>query len=228
MVKKREKPNYKRHLIILTLTVVVFFIGTFIGNQLDSSRLDDLNVKFEDETIHLQQIITGEKFISYLISSDKLDEKGCEVVEDLYLSNINLLGKTRDRLEQYTKEAENPEEFLRIRKSFTEQQINFWILANKIQKSCDSGFNTILYFYSNTGNCESCDNQGIYLSYVKKKLQEDVFIFAMNLDVDTSARMLRDFYNVSSEDFPTLIINEKKYGYSTKDEIFEALNVSVE
>ena len=40
------------------------------------------------------------------------------------------------------------EDFEMVKKSFTEQQINFWILANKIQKSCDSDFKTILYFYT--------------------------------------------------------------------------------
>ena len=229
MVNKREKPNYKRHLIILSLTIFVFLIGTFIGSQMDDVRINDLSVRFEEDNNHLQQVITGEKFISYLIDNDELNNNSCAMIEDLYWFNIDLLGQTREKLELYTKESDyRKEDFMAIRKSFTEQQINFWILANKVQKSCDSSFKTILYFYSNEANCENCNDQGIYLSYVKKKMTDDLFVFAMNLDLDTSATMLKKYYGVDDNEYPTLIINDKKYGFLTKDEIFEALNVSVE
>jgi len=211
------------------LTIFVFLIGTFIGSQMDDARLNDLSSRFDKENNHLQQVITGEKFISYLIENDELNNDSCSIIEDLYWVNIDLLGETREKLELYTKQADyNEVEFDSLKKSFTEQQINFWILANRIQKSCDSDFKTILYFYSNEVNCENCDDQGVYLSYVKKKMTDDLFVFAMNLDLDTSASMLKKYYKVEDSDYPTLIINDKKYGFLTKDEIFEALNVSVE
>jgi len=81
--------------------------------------------------------------------------------------------------------------------------------------------------YEQKGNeekCPECNDQGIYLDYVKKVLQDDILIFVFDRENGGSpVELIAQSYNISSNNLPGIIIQEESYGFISSDEIFDVL-----
>jgi len=88
-------------------------------------------------------------------------------------------------------------------------EVKHMIFAEKINKECGTNYTTILYFYSDKGDCNTCKAQGIVLTNIKKT-NPDTMIYSFDINSDFSLiSTLKELYQIKTA--PTLIINGKLY-----------------
>ncbi len=224
----RKKINYIRHFGVLLLTIMIFVVGIFIGGSVEQLRVENLYTQLQEQDLAYQNIITQSNYIDYIISQKDMGINiSCESIEGSYFSSIATLDESRLKLENYINSGKvKEEEFYRLKEHYANTQIDYWILANKISNLCDNNLNTILFFYSEDKKCPECEDQGLHLSYVKQKLNDDVLIFALDVEKDGPTKLLAQKYEAKVYNSPTLVINDKTFNYLTNEEIFKILNVS--
>jgi len=221
----REKLNFLRHASILVLTIIIFTIGVFIGNNVEQMRVNQLYTDLQEQDLMYQNIVTESTYLDYLIS---LKEQGgnidCNAIKGNYYTSIINLDDSRLKLEAYINNAKvKEEEYQRLKDHYANLQINYWILANRIDNVCSGNMNPILYFYDEKKKCPACEDEGTHLSYVKAKLTDNVLIFSLDVQKEGAIKLLSQRYGVKEREMPVLVIDEKVYGFSTNNEIFAIL-----
>lgn len=225
----RTKLNKLRHLTIFFLTIIIFTIGVLIGGNVEQLRVQNLYTQLQEQDLNYQNLITESKFIDYQISlKTEKNNISCKSILDSYYISIQNLDDSRIKLENYINTGSvKEEEFQRLKEHYSNIQINYWMLANKIKNICYlQDLNIVLFFYEDKISCPSCEDQGVHLTYVKQKLQEKFLVFSLDAQKEGPIKLLKQKYNIDYSEKPVLIINEKSYGFLTNKEIFNILNIS--
>lgn len=223
----REKINRLRHLGVLFLTLLVFFLGVFIAGSIEDLRVESLYNELQEQDLEYQNVVTESAYIDFLISQKEqgIRNTSCGTLEKAYFSSIDNLDESRKKLESYlgTVSSSNEDEFARLQGHYANTQINYLMLAQRISNLCREKINTIIYFYADDEICPSCEDQGVYLTYIKQRLQDNVLIFSFDIMKEGPIQLLKKQYNVSVEGVPKIIVNEDELEFSTSDEIFSLL-----
>lgn len=224
----REKINTIRHLGVLFITVIIFFLGVFIGGGVEELRVDSLYTQLQEQDLEYQNVVTESSYIEFLISQKQQNESqiSCEQISSAYYSSIDNLDNSREKLEGYLDTASsNEEEFIRLESHYSNTQINYLTLAQKISELCGDSMNTIIYFYGNDDKCPECEDQGVYLDYVKQQLGDDILIFSFDIEKEGPIQLIRRVYGVDfNGELPVLIINgDQRRGFSTSSEVIDSL-----
>ncbi len=222
----RERVKVIRYLGVLFLTILIFVIGIFLGSSVEELRVENLYNQLQEQDLEYQTVVTESTYIDFLVSSK--EERGnisCDAIKGTYYTSIGNLDDARLKLENYINFGKvREDEFYRLREHYSNVQINYWILANRISSLCDSNMNTILYFYADKKKCPACEDQGIHLSYVKQRLGDDILIFAFDSQSSSGVlKLLSQRYSVSERELPVLVINNEIYGFMHNSLIFKIL-----
>ncbi|MCA9496434.1 MAG: hypothetical protein KC589_05815 [Nanoarchaeota archaeon] len=221
----RKKVNFLRHFAVLFLTVIIFVVGILIGGEVEDLRVTNLYTDLQKQDLNYQNIVTEGNYIDYLVSLKEEGENvSCDLVKGAYYTSISNLDDSRLKLEAYINNAKvNEEEYQRLKNHYSNLQINYWILANRINNLCDNSMNPILYFYGDKKKCPACEDQGTHLSYVKAKIKDDVLIFSLDAEKEGPISLLAQKYDVSGRELPVLVIDEKVYGFTKNEAVFDIL-----
>jgi hypothetical protein len=230
-----RKIYYFKHIVIFIICCFIFLISFLLGLQLDNSRLNEVSKEIQNLNLIYQNSKTELSYLNFLLDNDidnnnntnnSIKLNSCDLIKSNYLKSIGTLDLTGKKIKNYiSKEREEDYELLLTLHS--NLQIEYFVFSQKLNEKCNSEFKSILYFYTiNEDFCENCQDQGIYLSYIKKLYQEKVLNFVFNYDLITSAKLIINQYNLSLEKLPILIIDKKKYGFKSKEELIEILNLS--
>jgi len=226
----RQKINYLRHLSILILTIMIFIIGIYIGTSVEQERVKQLYSEFQDQSLDFNNIATENNYLNYLIEKKVINSTNnnvsCDLIKGIYYTSIKNLDDSRLKLENYINLGKvKVDEFSRLKKFYSNLQIDYWLSANKINNIClNSNMNTILYFYKNKKDCPSCEDEGIHLNYVKQKLKDNILIFSLDADNNEGPiKLLKQIYGVNYRELPVLVINDNIYGFKTNNEVFDIL-----
>ena len=94
-------------------------------------------------------------------------------------------------------------------------EIRDYLITKRLSEACGTKPVTVLYFYSNEGDCNDCDKAGYALSYLRDTYPAlRVYSFDYNLDLGA----LKTFIAVTKvkDTFPAFIINDKHfYGFTS-------------
>lgn len=195
------------------VTTIVFISGIFFGLWIGEKRVSEL----ERIIVNLNENINNAE-LQFLFFDVMGEEISCRylIKEAENLGNeASSLGKEVERFENAKKIDENS--FRELKKKYTSVLIRDWLMLEKIKKTCNEDYITVLYFYSNK-KCEKCEEQGIILLYLKEKFKENFLVFAIDSDVSLEiVRMLKDVYEV--KEYPTLVINGEVYGFLNLKEL---------
>lgn len=117
-------------------------------------------------------------------------------------------------------------DFELFKREYTLSQINFWQISKDVKTYCpnESDVVSIIYFYSDNEHCPTCDDQAAVLDFYKRKLKNNLLIFALDeqFDQEPLITLLKQAYNV--EYYPTLIIDgELVYKDVSQEELQEIL-----
>lgn len=129
---------------------------------------------------------------------------------------ISGLGDLSDRLSYAENQlgSDNPQ-VIRLKERYSLLEIRDYLITKQLAKTCGTKPITVLYFYSNAGDCENCDKAGYALSYLRNTYPTlRVYSFDYNLNLGA----LRTFITVNKvqNTLPALVINGKQsYGFTS-------------
>ncbi len=201
MVKRKIK--YKNFVIALIAAAVLFFGGLFLGNQLTSLQVRDIETFQEELKISLA---------SLELRHTLLKKNICDVPSfGEFGEELGNLERKLSSLEVRYGKGGNTS-ILKLKEPYFLLEIRHYLLMQEAKDRCGVDFDLILYFYSNDQEqCEECGDQGYVLSYLQDKVgYEKIKMYSFDIRSESpSVKTLMDLYGV--EGAPWVVINGVSY-----------------
>lgn len=214
--KIERRVGINRYVVVAVITLTIFILGVSLGFIMDNQRLKWADFKNKEQKIDYESLQWQYLFLT------SAENKGevCILLRAALEKSIADLGESLEKVQNYRKQSPiNQNEFEVIERTYLIDNLKYWLYAKKTKVECGAQYLTILYFFSN--DCPICPDQGIVLTYYKKKYEENLLVFPINLDFEkkeTSVRILRNVYNITQ--LPSIVVENKKYeGLVQKEEL---------
>jgi len=198
--------RWQPYAIAFVITALLFATAFYASNYFNNRRIQDIRATQDDISTDILSIET---------QFDLLQEHSCsDVAENSILpSALSSLGSQLSYME--SQGAGNAAEVVRLKRLYSLLEIKDYLLMKQIAEKCNLKPVFILYFYSNTGDCADCQNQGYVLTALSEKYPQ-LRIYSFDYDLDVSAlQTLISIDNVEKK-LPALLINGKAY-YGLQD-----------
>lgn len=204
----------RKYVLVFLITLGIFALVFLFSNYLYNARI--AQVKNMEDNIN-QNILESE--IQYALLADA----PCDATEGgnpLQIDELNALAKRLSYLED--QRSTNDPEVISLKKYYSLLQVKDYLLLRERSKQCAEKPLSIIYFYSNKGDCEDCKKMGYVLTSMREDY-DDLHVYAFDYNIGLSViDSLKSIYKLENR-FPVLIINKKAYyGFKTRSEI-EAL-----
>ncbi len=204
----------RKYIFTFVLTAALFATAFFASSFFSEKRVE--NVKSIQDNIAIDILSSETQF-------DLLKEVPCSSLNDSILSpQLSEIGDKLSKTE--SDRGAKDDDVLYLKKYYTLLEVKDYILSTKIVEKCGSAKKpvSIIYFYSNLGDCADCEREGYVLTRLKEKYPDlRVYSFDYNLDLSVLDSMKR-IYKISSS-LPALVIQDKtNLGFKSVEDI-EAL-----
>ncbi|MFC1728404.1 hypothetical protein ACFLZ7_03000 [Nanoarchaeota archaeon] len=210
---ERRYVRKSKYVAAFAATAFIFLLIITANNYFDQLRLNRLNniyqeVRLDTLGAELQYQLFSENpcgALDYVPFTEELYDMG------------EKLTFMEDRL------GKNNQQVLDLKEYYSLLELRHWLFLKKALNDCNIGGNLILYFYSNKGDCSSCEDQGYVLSYIHNKYPE-TYIYSFDFNLDSSAlKTLKATHNITTT--PALVINEETYsGFMDRGDIEEYIS----
>jgi len=206
--------NYKKYLLTFTLvvTILVFAMGIFIGNSLDTFRTDDLLKEIRQNELDSQSFLVEQQFVETFGGQ-------CDSITLRAGSLQKAIRNTGNKLAEFENVArfENNHEYNYLKRKHMISKIQFFTLLQNWEKTCGVDYNIILFFYKIDDPISK--SQGFELDKIAEQYP-DTIILSVDEDYkeEPLVGLLAEKYSISKA--PILIINEEKLeGFTTFEKI---------
>jgi hypothetical protein len=208
-----RRAEWQKYAYTFLITAVIFFTAIFLSNFFNQKKINEIQ---NIESRISVDLLSSETQFSLL------SELPCNEINNTFLSKE--MGELGDKLAatEENRGSDDPE-VLNLKKYYSLLQIKDFQLSQKVRERCGNKVLSIIYFYSNKGDCPDCEKEG----YVLTKLRQDypelrVYSFDYNLDL-SAIKTLISIYNIKYEP-PTLFIGKDiYYGFRSVDDIKRAI-----
>lgn len=196
-------------LIALGITLVLAGTVAYAVNYLNNARITELS-RMED------QLATDTLSLDTQFSL--LEAAPCDSVASTttLISSLSDLGNRLSYAEEQL--GSDNAQVLHLKEQYSLLEIRDYMIAKKLSAACGTKPVTVLYFYSNAGDCSDCNKAGYTLSYLHNTYpQLRVYSFDYNLDLGA----LKTFIAINKVHgpLPAFVINGKESnGFTTPDE----------
>lgn len=208
--------NTQKYVLALLITAGIFVTALAISNHLNEKRIENIK-RIENEI--------STDILSLETQFDLLEEASCEAVKENPMLSQELNSISR-RL-SYTEDklgTDNPE-VLRLKRTYSLLQIKDYLLMQKVDQKCGESPISVLYFYSNKGDCPECSRAGHVLTYLREQYPS-LRVYAFDYHLDLSAlQTLISIKDIEGE-LPAFVIDgEIHYGFQSKEDMETMLPV---
>lgn len=201
----RQQLNKGKYVVVFILSTLIFLAGIFLGNNISENKLIRVNeieqdIRAQIMGVELQYELLAENPCS-AVNSSPLTKELYELGDKLNFMENNL-GVDHPGL-------------IRSKEYYSMLELRQWLFLKKTKEKCGTNNTLILYFYSNRGDCDKCEEQGYVLTYIRK-IYPDVRVYNFDINIENLALdTIKDIY-IKSNDLPVIIIDDKTY-YGFKD-----------
>lgn len=199
------------------LTIIVFFLGIFLGYILEKNRL--LEVEQEYQKIEIGWADAKLQSLYYQTINPFFCEASIK-------ENLNFADKIYNqglKLEVYSEANQLTEKMLLDKQRYALLKTEFWLNSISLKKNCKANYTNLVYFYTNTPTLNQKSEQEVQsaiLREIKDKYGSNIMLIPLPIDLDISIiNIMVDTYNITVT--PTLLVNEeiKLEGVHKKEEI---------
>lgn len=192
-------------LIALGITIVLAGTVAYAINYLNAARISELSAI--EEQLSIDSLSLETQFS--LLESAPCDSNASSVTLTTELADFgSRLSYAENQLGN-----DNPQ-VIRLKERYSLLEIRDYLITKQLAVACKTKPITVLYFYSNAGDCDNCDKAGYALSYLRNTYPAlRVYSFDYNLDLGA----LKTFITVNKVQnmMPAFIINGKaSYGFT--------------
>jgi len=201
--------DWKKYLIVLLITVGLFFTASYVSNYFGNQKINQLKVIQDKIAI---DILSSETQFSLL------SELSCKNISSSVFSPE--LGELGNKLEWSEENLSATDEVSYLKKYYSLLQIKDYLLAKKVSARCGVKSAFILYFYTTAANCSECEREGLVLSSLRTKYPElRVYSFDYSTDLSAVTSMLQ-IYKIKDTALPALVIDDELItGFHSIDEL---------
>ncbi len=201
-------------LIALGITILIVFTVAYTIAYLDRARVAELNAiedQLATDTLSLETEYS-------LLSAAPCDSIASSTA---FISALSDLGERLVYAENQL--GSDNAQVIQLKKQYTLIEIRDYLLTKQIATTCHTKPVTVLYFYSNTGDCEACDKAGYALSYLHNTYPNiRVYSFDYHLDLGALQTLIK-LNKVTGEKLPVFIIQNKPVaGFTTLEDLEKA------
>lgn len=196
---------------IIALGITIALIGTIVYSisYLNNARIAELTAIEEQLTIDALSLET--QFL--LLEAAPCDSAASSTTLTSELADLgNRLAYTENQLG-----SDNPQ-VIHLKKKYSLLEIRDYLVTKKLAAACGTKPVTVLYFYSNSGDCPDCDKAGYALTYLRDTYPKlRVYSFDYNLDLGALKTLVA--VDKVKNNLPAFIVNGKySNGFSTLEE----------
>ena len=205
----------KKYVLVFFITLSVFAIVFLFSDYLYNART--AQIKSLEDNINLNIL---ESEIQYALLAQASCEEG-EAGNPILIGEINELARRLSFMEEQ-RGTDDPE-VIGLKKYYSLLQAKDYLLLRERAKQCGEKPLSILYFYSNKGDCVECTKMGHVLTAMREDYSElHVYAFDFNLGLSV-IETLKSLYGLENR-LPVLVINRKpQYGFKTQEEVEELI-----
>lgn len=193
-------------LIALGITVALLATVAYAINYLNRARIAELST-IEDQ-IAIDTLSLDTQF-------SLLEAAPC----DSAASSTTLVGNLAD-LGARLSYAENQlgadnAQVIRLKQQYSLLEIRDYLITKRLATACGTKPVTVLYFYSNAGDCDDCDKAGYALSYLHDTYPT-LRVYSFDYNIDLGAMKTFVAINKVRNALPAFVINGKQfYGFTS-------------
>lgn len=206
----RAKIESKKYIYAFLITVMVFVGALVISNIFSQRRITE--IKNAEDKISLDILSSETQFALLKESSCKAIDQGTD-----FSAELSSLSSKLTYMEE--KFGDSNPEVTSLKKYYSLLQIKDYLLATQVKEKCGTRPISIIYFYSNNGDCEDCIKEGYVLTKLREQYPElRVYSFDYNLDI-SAVKTMKLLYGVRNT-LPALNIwEENYYGFKSAEDI---------
>ncbi|MCF7860799.1 hypothetical protein K9M79_01020 [Candidatus Woesearchaeota archaeon] len=217
MVRIKRKLSSDKIIVAAVISVLIFILGISLGVILTNERVNWLDEVNKEQEVAYQSV----QLQAYFLSSILNNNASCSVLHATLEDTIADLDYSLDKLVEYDKDSRiKKDEFDLLKRRYTLDNIKYWLMAKQAKDICEKDLVLVLYFYSGE-NCSICPDQGVILTYFKKKLNDKLLVFPIDVDMaddEPMIKLIQKAYKIYQ--YPTLIIDGIKYeGVTQKNDL---------
>lgn len=203
----------KKYIFTFLVTAAIFATAFFASTYFSNRRVE--SIKQIQDNIAVDILSSETQY-------DLLKEVPCGNVSGSMLSpELSALG---DKLSHAENErGVSDDDIIYLKKYYSLLEVKDYILSKRLVEKCGSEKKPvfIIYFYSNTGDCQDCEKEGYVLTRLKEKYPDlRVYSFDYNLSLSAIDSM-KTIYRIKS--LPALVIEDKTYTGFKPIEVLEPL-----
>ncbi|MDP3026725.1 MAG: hypothetical protein Q8N63_03380 [Nanoarchaeota archaeon] len=193
----------------LLITIFVFGIGIIFGVVLENWRTSKISDLYQKSEVNLLDIkIQNEIYSEGKFNCDTAAESNLELADKIYAE--------AKLLERYEGARRLTDDLIVQHKKYDLLREMLFLNSIKIKEKCKLPYDTVVYFYIPGYEEVPLDipaKQVVFsklLEELKKKKGNSMLLIpiAVNLDI-SSINIMLDTYNISRQDLPIVLINEK-------------------
>lgn len=190
--------------VLIALGITIALIGTvaYAINYLNNARIAELSTVEDQLSIDILSLDTQFS----LLEAAPCDSSASSTTLTSELANMG------DRLSYAESQlGSDNAQVIRLKEQYSLLEIRDHLITKQLAEACGlRPAMTVLYFYSNAGDCADCDKAGYALSYLRNTYPSlRVYSFDYNLDLGA----LRTFITLNKvqRSLPAFVINGKPY-----------------
>lgn len=206
----RKPIETKKYLLAFAITVTVFLGALIISNKSSTQRIAE--IKAIENNISMDILSSETQFAL-------LKEFSCKAIDHstAFSEELNNLAQKLSYMEENLG-TKNPE-VMSLKKYYSLLQVKDYLLVKQVKEKCGVKPITIIYFYSNAGDCDDCVKEGYVLTKLRQEFPElRIYSFDYNLDLSV-VKTMKSIYGVR-DTLPALNIwDENYYGFKSAEDI---------
>lgn len=194
--------------VLIALLITVMLSGTvaYAVNYLNRVRIAELGAieaQLSIDTLSLDTQLS-------LLAATPCDSVASSTT---LISDLSDLGNRLSYAEEQLG-SDNPQ-VVRLKKQYSLLEIRDYLLTKQLAEACGTKPVTVLYFYSNAGDCADCDKAGYALSYLRTTYPTlRVYSFEYNLDLGALKTLIA--VTRVQNTLPAFVVNGKhSYGFTS-------------
>lgn len=200
--------------VLIALCMTIALAGTimYAVNYLNTARIAELGAIEDQLSIDTLSLDTQFSLLSVA---------PCETASSTTLiSGLADLG-VRLAYAESQLGTHNPQ-VIRLKQRYSLLEIRDYLITKQLGKTCGTKPVTVLYFYSNAGDCADCDKAGYALSYLHETYP-DLRVYSFDYNLDLGALQTLIHIDKVKSALPAFIINGKtSYGFTSLADLEKA------
>ncbi len=203
--------DWRKYLLAFLITAAIFGTAFYVTARLDSARIAE--IRATQETISID-LLSSETQFELLGSLDCSTIAQHPVLTDELNSLAEQLSFAESRL------GTDSSDVINLKKQYSLLEIKDYLLMQQISQKCGTKPVSVLYFYSNAGDCTDCSRAGDVLTYLRETYP-GLRVYSFDYNLDLSALQTLISLNKVKDTLPALVIGNKPpvYGFKSLDDM---------